>query len=285
MPVNDKYTEVQIEFDKTNYNNIYIALYLSGIKNILEEEKFIKIYLPESGKNPADEIKNFLISTCNVHPGKIKAKEFKNRDWDKEWKKSLKPVIIKDKIIISPGHKNSLFKSKPGSIIIEIEPKMSFGTGHNETTRLVLEFLAGETDNNDKYMLDYGCGTGILAIAGIKLGLKKAVAIDIDSDSIQNAKEYIESNGVKSKIKLYKKNITGISEKDFDIICINIIRSVIEDNLDCISSKLKKNGKLFISGILREEVNKVSERLIKSGFLIKKIKMESEWAGIYARKI
>jgi len=67
-------------------------------------------------------------------------------------------------------------------ILIEIDPKMSFGTGHNETTQLVIELLIDEIDEEDKYILDYGCGTGILSIASIKLGMEKAIAIDIDDD-------------------------------------------------------------------------------------------------------
>ena len=161
---------------------------------------------------------------------------------------------------------------------------MSFGTGHNETTQLILEFLVDKIDINDNFMLDYGCGTGILSIAAVKLGVKKVMAIDIDEDSIQNAEEYIDNNHVKDEIKLFKGDISDIQETGFDIICANIIRSVIEDNLNFIYSKLKYNGKLFISGVLIDEQDKILASLNKYNFKIENIIRKAEWLGIYAKK-
>jgi len=284
MPLKDNYIEVQIEFDDLNYENICNELYITGVNNILEDEYKLKICFDESDFKLAEDLKIHLIINSKLNPDKIKIIKSENKDWNKEWEKTIEPVSIKDKIIVSPSWKKSGLKINSNQILIEIDPKMSFGTGHNETTQLILEYLADEIDSGDKYLLDYGCGTGILAIAGIKLGVNEAVAIDIDNDSIENAKEYFEINNVKGKIKLYNKNISEIEETGFDVICVNIIRSVIENNLGYINTKLKNGGKLFISGILNTEVNKLADKLTESKFIIEKITIKSEWAGIFARK-
>jgi ribosomal protein L11 methyltransferase len=109
----------------------------------------------------------------------------------------------------------------------------------------------------------FGCGTGILPIAGIKLGVKSVVAIDIDENAIENAKEYFKTNDILKPIKLYNKNISEIEETGFVVICVNIISNVIEEPLKTISNKLKPSGKLFISGVLDEEDSSISDLLIK----------------------
>lgn len=161
---------------------------------------------------------------------------------------------------------------------------MSFGTGHNETTQLVLEMMCGFLKPNDKYMLDFGCGTGVLSIAGIKLGLDSVIAIDIDEEAIENAKDYFRINNVSEFVKLFKKNISEIKETGFDIICANIVRSVIEENLKIISNKLKQSGKLFLSGILTEEDNRICNALSNDGFKIVEKFSKADWLGIYALK-
>ena len=201
-----------------------------------------------------------------------------------EWEKSIEPVYIKDKIIVYPSWKNNELKNPNGKILIEIDPKMSFGTGHNETTQMMLELMYDYIDNNDKYLLDYGCGTAVLAIAGIKLGVKLAVAIDIDEDSILNAMECMRKNEVSNIVKLYKTNINEISEKDFDIIVCNIDRTVILGNLKTIHAKLKPGGKLFITGILREEENEVKDSLKKQKFELIETRNKAEWLAFYTTK-
>jgi ribosomal protein L11 methyltransferase len=161
---------------------------------------------------------------------------------------------------------------------------MSFGTGHNETTQLILELMADNISNSEKYMLDFGCGTGILAIAGVKLGIEKAIAIDIDQDSVENAGDYFKHNNVEDKITVYKSDITGINEDKFDVICANITSGIIIPNLKNIYNKMKSEGKLFITGILIEEKPEMLNELEKNGFIIKNTQDKAEWTGIYSVK-
>ncbi|MCX6164523.1 MAG: 50S ribosomal protein L11 methyltransferase [Ignavibacteriae bacterium] len=240
------------------------------------------LYFPE--KEKIDTLTRLLFSKKLTDKDSIILKVIKNQDWDKNWKKTIKPVFIKDKIIIYPSWLKKEIRKYKSRILIEIDPKMSFGTGHNETTQLVLELMSDFFNSKDKYVLDYGCGTGVLAIAAIKFGLKKAIAIDIDNDSIENAKENFIKNNVSDCIKLFKKDIFEIKQKSFDVIYANILRNVIEKNLKVIFKKLKNSGKLFISGILADEENKISESLKINNFRIIDKRFKSEWLGIYAVK-
>jgi ribosomal protein L11 methyltransferase len=278
------YFELEIKFSGSNYENILQVLYLSGIKNILETDNLIILYFPENEKDKIDELVRMLFSKKIADKKSVNLKIQKNRDWDKNWKKTIKPVFIKEKIIVYPSWlKKSVLKYK-GRILIEIDPKMSFGTGHNETTQLMLELMSDFFDSKDKYALDYGCGTGVLAIAAVKQGVEKVIAIDIDEDSIENAKDYLEINRVYDNIKLYKKDIFEIENKNFDIIYANILRNVIEKNLGVMYGKLKSGGKLFISGVLANEDNRISNSLRKNCFRIIDKRYKSEWLGIYAVK-
>jgi ribosomal protein L11 methyltransferase len=278
------YFELEIKFDKSNYEKILEALYLSGIHNILENDNSLVVYFSEKDKFAVDSIMRGLFSKKLADKKSIELKILVNQDWDKNWKKSISPVFIKDKMIVYPSWFRKDLKKYKDRILIEIDPKMSFGTGHNETTQLVLELMCDFYDSKDKFVLDYGCGTAVLAIAAIKQGIKKAIAIDIDEDSIANAKEYLQRNNTTRQIKLYRKDIFQIKEKNFDIIYANILRNVIEENLSNIYKKLKTGGKIFISGVLADEEDRISSSLKKNKFRIIDKRFKSEWLGIFAVK-
>ncbi len=274
---------MQVAYNKKNYDTIYNRLYFAGITEILEENGVIKIYVTELAQ--AEKIKSELMQSCKASPKSIIINQFDNKNWNKEWEKTIEPVQINNKIIIYPSWKKHSLKNTKGKILIEIDPKMSFGTGHNETTQLILELMCDYITTNDKTMLDYGCGTGILAIAGIKLGLNKAIAIDIDSDGIENAEENIKNNNCENSIVLYQKEISEIKGSNFDIICANLTSQIIIQNLKNISKKLKPNGKLFITGILKDEKKSIINELKKCRFEIKEIRDKAEWTGLYGQKV
>jgi ribosomal protein L11 methyltransferase len=277
-----KINKITIGFSGKSYDTLIAYLYQHGILTFEEHESTIDIYLDPSEKE------GFLISFMKDFKGgdaELLVDEIENKNWNEEWEKSIDPIFIEDKIIIYPSwRKNEITKYK-NRIKVRIDPKMAFGTGHNETTRLVLKLMSRYLGVKDRYLLDYGCGTGILAIAGIKMGIEKAVANEIDEDSIENAVENFSANRVSRKIKLYQCPIDEIAEKNFDVICANIISSVIIETLGQIKSRMKKNSKLFLSGILKEERRKISGALKRNGFEIIDIQSEAEWLGVYAKNI
>jgi len=274
------YNEIKIPVNKESTDEVYNKLYMLGFDTILEEENYLIVYVDDSKTIEIENLKTELGKILN--PESIDIKKFEDRNWNREWETNIEPVYIRDRIAIFPSWQKENVKDV--EIKIEIDPKMSFGTGHNETTQLVLELMCDFMDKEDKYMLDYGSGTGVLTIAGIKMGLERAVAIDTDDDAIENSKEYFKINGVSNKVTLHKENIKDIQEENFDVICANIIRSVIENNIRYIYGKIKSGGKIFISGVLVSETERVLEVLSASGFSVKEVYKKAEWLGIYAKK-
>ncbi len=279
--MNSNYFEITIPFNKENFEQIENTLYYFGIENILEENGVVKIYIEDNNEELIEKIKSEL---KNNHKTEIKVEKFTDKNWNAEWENSIQPVYIKDKIVIHSSWNKETVENPEGKILIEIDPKMSFGTGHNETTQIVLEMFCEYLDANDRTMLDFGAGTAVLSIAAAKLGVENILAIEIDVDSIENAKEYIRNNGVEKHIKLDNCNISHVEESGFDVIAANIIRSVITANLKHIHSKLKSGGKLFISGILIEEEELLINELQKFDIEIIEVRKKTEWLGVYARK-
>ncbi len=279
------YIELEIAFNETSYDLIYNRLYLNGLTAILEEVETLKVYLPESDSELTKKIKNELIELDSIPVNNINIQKFKNKDWNIEWEKTIEPVYILDKLVIYPSWKKDSLDLSKGNIPIEIDPKMSFGTGHNETTQLILEQMSTYIyPLKDKYLLDFGSGTGILCIAAIKLGVVRAVAIEIDDDSIENAREYFELNGVTDKITMHQADIAVITETGFDVVAANITSNVIIPNLSNIYNMLKSGGKLFVTGILKEETEELINELTKHNFLMKELKQRTEWSAFYAIK-
>ncbi len=276
------YYEVIIPFNEENYDNIQSTLYSFGVENILEENGLFKIYFDDKDKESIIKLKDSLEQEYSV--GNISVHKFENKNWNAEWESSIQPVYINDKIVIHSSWNKSSIENPEGKILIEIDPKMSFGTGHNETTQLVLEMMTEYLDENDNTLLDYGCGTAVLSIAASKLGVEKIIAIDIDVDAVENSKEYVKLNNAQQSIKIDNCNISSVEENDFDVIAANIIRSVIVANLNHIHSKLKVEGKLFLSGIMAEEEDLIKNALRKFDFEIIDVRKKAEWLGIYARR-
>jgi ribosomal protein L11 methyltransferase len=201
-------------------------------------------------------------------------------NWNAEWEKNFEPVVVDDLLCIrAPFHEPNRSVKKE----IVIMPKMSFGTGHHQTTRLMCREIFS-TDLKQKRVLDMGCGTGILAILAKLLDAGEVVGIDIDEWSIENARENCTSNNYPGII--IKKGDVDLleNETDFDVILANINKNILKNQLPVYSKKIKTGGKLFLSGFFTTDVEELKEVSAKHGFGFLLTRNEAEWAMIKLEK-
>jgi len=165
---------------------------------------------------------------------------------------------------------------------ITVNPKMAFGTGHHETTYMMMEQMEGVLFKNKK-VLDFGCGTGILSILAEKLGAANIIALDNDPLSVDNTKENIVVNQ-STQIDVQLGVLADTSEKDFDVILANINRSVILDPLPLLFQKIKKEGTILFSGILKTDEPLLKQKIEEVGFSVLDTVYRGEWICAVARK-
>ena len=201
-------------------------------------------------------------------------------NWNAEWEKNFEPVFVDELLCIrAPFHeKNNRVKHE-----IVIMPKMSFGTGHHQTTRLMCKQMF-ETDLKNKRVLDMGCGTGILAILAKMLDAGEVLGIDIDEWSVENALENCTSNDY-PEIKVIKGDVHLLeNENSFDVILANINKNILKSHIPVYSQKIVSGGKLFLSGFFTTDVDELKEVASKSNFKFLKMLHENEWAMILLEK-
>lgn len=203
-----------------------------------------------------------------------------DQNWNQQWEETIKAQTI-GRFFIKPTWSQDVVPQD--KILLEIDPKMSFGTGYHETTRLILELLPNVISDDD-FVIDAGTGTGILSIAAIKLGARHAFAFDIDEWSISNTEENILLNNVNHHIKVEKGSSEVISEKNTaDVVLANIERNTILDIFSDLDAALKEGGTLVLSGLLEKDKASI-ESVLKNKYQIIAIPQENEWIAIQAKK-
>jgi ribosomal protein L11 methyltransferase len=201
-------------------------------------------------------------------------------NWNDEWEKNFTPVYVEDLVCI-----RAHFHSTSTNVIhdIIITPKMSFGTGHHDTTWLMSKSMFNLPIQQSS-VLDMGCGTGILAILAKKMNAKNVLGIDIDDWSIENSIENAEVNQTK-EIKFEKGDASLLPlTETFDIILANINKNVLKNDLSKYYACLKKDGFLLLSGFFTTDVEELKQLAIKIGFNFVEKFNKNEWAVIKLQK-
>jgi len=207
--------------------------------------------------------------------------EVEARDWHAEWKKNLKPVQLTETFWVAPCW---LLGNLQGRKTILIEPKMAFGTGHHETTRMCALYLEKYASGMNS-LLDVGTGSGLLAILGEKLGLHKIIALDNDATVRENIEENLQQNGC-SKISAYIGTLDSLDVgAGFDIITANIISSVIIPMLPALHARMHGSSKLVLSGLLGSEKETIVKLLEDNDFVVVNDNSLGEWWSVVAEKV
>ena len=206
--------------------------------------------------------------------------KIKTINWNAEWEQNFDPVLVDDLLFIrAPFHeKNHSFKHE-----IVIMPKMSFGTGHHQTTRLVCKEMFS-IDFYNKRVLDMGCGTGILAILSKKLGANEVIGIDIDEWSVENSVENCSVN-MFPEIQIKLGNVDLLkNEFHFDIILANINKNILKKDIQYYSEKLVTKGRIFLSGFFTTDINEIKDvaNINNLNFILST--NENEWAMMVFEK-
>ncbi len=197
------------------------------------------------------------------------------KNWNEEWEKSFKPILIDGFCAIrAPFHDPILTVEHE----IVIEPKMAFGTGHHETTYMVMKAMQ-ILDFKQAEVLDFGCGTGILAILADKMGAKQIDAIDYDPIAYKNTEENALLNNAKTVVSLLGGK-EAIPRKEYGIILANINRNVILDSLPLLYASLEKDGILVTSGFLKQDLALLEQNALQVGLKTKRIHTKGRWVCV-----
>lgn len=196
------------------------------------------------------------------------------QNWNEQWEKSFQPLLIAGRVSIrAPFHER-----EPAEFELVIEPKMSFGTGHHPTTALMIEQMLA-MDFSGKKVVDFGSGTGVLAILAEKLGAESALAIDNEEWAVANSQENLDRNDV-HRVTVVFADSMDVTKDQFDIMLANINRNVIMKSLQSWRNFLKPGGVLVVSGILVTDTKDISDMAVQSGFSIEKVLTEEGWVSI-----
>jgi ribosomal protein L11 methyltransferase len=201
------------------------------------------------------------------------------QDWMQKWKEGFEAVQIGERLMVAPSWR--LPEKKEGRVVIQIDPGMAFGTGTHETTRLCLEAI--ERHWRGRSLLDVGTGTGILAIAAALLEPgSRVVAIEIDPQAVEVARENLAINGVLDSVELLEGQPGLLAAEEFDVVVANLTAEVIIDLVEDLERRIATGGYLILSGILGELAQDVEKALAGSGLKTTELLEAGEWCALVA---
>ena len=272
-------------------SNIYLAYHFSVEPKVLGSE----ILIAELGEKPFESFiettdgfsayiqkdlytKDILNDIYLLHSNEFTIsytiEEIAQVNWNEEWEKNFDPIDVDGKC-----HVRAPFHPKTNAEFdIIIEPKMSFGTGHHETTHMMIQHLL-ETDITNKKTLDMGCGTAILAILAEMKGAKPIDAIDIDNWCYLNSIENAERNNC-HEITVYEGDAALLKDKNYDVIIANINRNILLNDMQQYVDSLKKDGILLLSGFYNEDIPFIDASCSEKGLTFVKKFERNNWVSL-----
>ncbi|MGN0441946.1 MAG: 50S ribosomal protein L11 methyltransferase [Acutalibacteraceae bacterium] len=203
----------------------------------------------------------------------------KEEDWLNNWKQYFNPIEVGEKILIRPTWRDDYEPN--GRVVLNLDPGIAFGTGTHETTRLCLEALEKYV-TADTQILDVGCGSGILAVAALLLGAKRAVGVDIDEMAVKTAKENAALNGVSDKIEIIHGNLTDKVSGTYNVVAANIVADAIILLSEDIKNFMSDDAVYIMSGIIDSRADDVKAAIADSFYIIEEYS-ENGWYCFVAK--
>ncbi|MFD1016134.1 50S ribosomal protein L11 methyltransferase [Winogradskyella rapida] len=245
----------------------------AGFESFVENEEGVIAYIQKE-EWEANIMDNIFILNSDEFEISYTFEEIAQTNWNEEWEKNFNPIIVDDLVSV-----RAPFHEKPDTKFdLVIEPKMSFGTGHHETTHMMIQHIL-KNDFKGKSVLDMGCGTGVLAILAEKVGAAKLDAIDIDNWCYLNSIENVERNQCEN-ISVYEGDVKLLDGKHYDSIIANINRNILLADIAAYAKALNPNGTLFLSGFYEEDIPLIEAECNKNMLKLSETLQKGPWVSL-----
>jgi len=267
--------EVTLQVDEEWQELLIAELADLGFDVFWQEDHALKAYMdsPRWDDTKREQIEQWLAAhNFSTH---LEERLIEPQNWNQQWEETIKPVVV-EPFLIKPTWAETQPEYKD-LIVLEIDPKLRFGTGYHESTRLVLRALPDVVTGGER-VLDAGTGTGVLAIAAVKLGAASAVTFDNDEWVQVNAVENFYLNGVADRVVFKFGGLEVVDEKDFDLVLANINRNVLVEFLPGFAERMRLGAGLILSGLLTDQDRDfMIDRAAQHGFELVREDTEGEW--------
>ena len=245
----------------------------AGFESFVETDEGVTAYIQKEEWNDAilEDIDILKSDEFNIS---YTFEEIEQTNWNEEWEKNFNPILVDDICSV-----RAPFHPKPDTKYdIIIEPKMSFGTGHHETTHMMIQHIL-KNDFKGKSVLDMGCGTGVLAILAEMKGANPLDAIDYDNWCYLNSLENVERNNCKN-ITVIEGDASALKNRHYDIIIANINRNILLNDMATYFKCLNNNGVLFLSGFYNDDIPIIEEECNKHGLKLVETLEKNNWVAL-----
>jgi len=249
-------------------------------EDVVDQDVCLIAYFEDVGQKDSVRAMCSEILTKLGRPAELLVEDVPDEDWTTSWRDYFKPVYATERILICPPWAPE--PAPENGFVILIDPKMAFGTGHHETTRLALAGLEASITGGET-VLDVGTGSGILSIAAMKLGATSVEAVDTDPPAVENTQDNLVLNEVLSGVHVQAGSLS-IVKGTFDVVVANIISSILGPLLPDIALRTKSNGRVILGGILDREREAFCQLVCSAGFDIDQVLELGEWICVLGHK-
>lgn len=262
----------------------------SSYTSLERPEAVVSVYLAKKPKKLAATRSTLRrrfkgLEECGLQPGSCAVTATRVTKWAESWKHHFKPIDA-GPVLVRPGW--SRRRPRPGQVEVVLDPGLAFGTGQHPTTAFCLRQLAlSRRRDRPQSLLDLGTGSGILAIAGARLGYAPVVGLDFDPAAIRIAQANARRNKVNARLRLAKSDVRRLNRRPrrrFDLICANLLADLLIEQRDRILAQLKPGGLLLLAGILKMEFHKVQSAYQAAGMVLVTRRTEREWCSASFRQ-
>ncbi|MGQ9695013.1 MAG: 50S ribosomal protein L11 methyltransferase [Thermodesulfobacteriota bacterium] len=285
-----KWLEIRLEIPRAWAESISVFLFSQGSTGLIQEkigrnkERFIAYFPKEKYvRQKVNKIRSSLADLCGFTSYNLETKVIAEEKWGESWKSNFKSVKVSPHLVVKPPwEKYSIHK---GELVLQINPGMAFGTGTHPTTQMCLKFLDKLIPEFPRRpsVLDVGTGSGILAIAALKLGAQQVRAIDIDRLALKAARANAKLNKIHRGINFHLASPEQMRSK-FDLVVTNLLPQEIMAVKDSLAARVGSHGILLISGFLKKQKKEIYRTFVPLGFHLKEEEESNGWASFVLKK-